>query len=107
MVTVDGDFAAQDLSERAELGVEVLVRPLCGFEASDEDRGALHVFATWFSSDGMQVVRESSAHESTFDPWVSVLFHCFLGILDGVEHHKSVVEGFEQWPKQYIENIRI
>jgi len=105
MVSVDRDFAAQDLSELAELDIQILMRPRSCFEASDEDGGALHIFATWFSSDSMQIVWESSAHESTLDSWVSVLLDCLLGILDGVKHHKCVVEGFEQWPKENIEQI--
>jgi len=98
VITVYRDFAAEDLSELAELDVEVLMSPVCSLESSHKNRGALHIFATWFSSDCMQIVRQGSAHESTLDPRVPVLFDRPLSILDCVEHHKSVVEGFEKGP---------
>lgn len=100
VITVNWDFATEDLSKLAELDVEVLMSPVCSLEPSHKDRGALHIFATWFSSDCVQIVWQGPAHQSTLDPRVPVFFDRPLSILDGVKHHKSVVKGFEQWPNK-------
>lgn len=98
MVWSDGDLAAQDLSEGAELGVEILVVPVRLLEALDEDGSALDVSATWFSSDGVHVVGENPAHVSSLDPGIPVVLHCLLRILDAVEHDEGVVVMLEERP---------
>lgn len=98
VVWSDGDLAAQDLSEGAELGVEILVVPVRLLEALDEDGSALDVSATWFSSDGVHVVGENPAHVSSLDPGIPVVLHCLLRILDAVEHDEGVVVMLEERP---------
>ena len=95
---VDGDLAAQDLAERAELRVQVLVVPLQVLEALHEDGGRLDVpLTTWLSADGMQVVRQGPTHHS-LDRGESELFCGLARHLDGLEHHEGVVEVLEQRP---------
>lgn len=72
--------------------------PLHFFKAFDEDRGALNIFATWLTSDCMRVVWKRSAYLSRLDEGISVFLYSFLGIFDGLEHDKSVVELLEKWP---------
>ena len=93
---VNRNFAAQDLSKAAELGVEVLVSPLAVLKPLDEDAGTLHIFASWLTTNRMKVVRESSAHRSALDLWIPMLLYGSLGIFNGVKHYKCVVEVLEQ-----------
>jgi len=96
MHLVDGDLAAQDLAEGAELGVQVRVVPLQAFEALDEDGSRLDVLTTWLSADGMQVVRQGPTHHS-LDDGEPVLLSGLACLLDGFEHHEGVVELLEEW----------
>ena len=66
--------------------------------ACDEDGSALDVSASWFSSDSVHVVGENSAHVACLDPWIPVVLHCLLRILNAVEHDESVVVVLEQRP---------
>ena len=96
MFRVDWNLTAQNFSVAAKFGVEIYVWPLDFLEALDENGGALDIFATRLPSDSVHVVWESPAHLVSFDHGESVFFHSSLGIFDGVEHDKSVVEVFEQ-----------
>lgn len=106
MIWLDGNLAANDLAELTEVGVKIIVVPFSGLKSFDEDGSALNVTTTWISSDGMKVVRQSSALHVTFNLREPEVSDCLLGILDAVEHYKCVVEVFEERPrKTKIKNI--
>ena len=96
MLAVNRNFAALDFTILAKLGVEVLMSPLHFFKSFDENGSALDVLASWLTSDGVSVVRQCSAHESSFDTWVPVLLCSLLRHLDGLEHHEGIVETLEK-----------
>ena len=96
MLGVNRNFAALDLTILAKLGMEVLMSPLHFFKAFDENRSALDVFASWLTPDGVSVIRQSPAHESSFDTWVSVLLCSLLRHLDCLEHDEGIVETLEK-----------
>jgi hypothetical protein len=103
MLRTDRDFAAQYFSVLAKFGVQIEMVPLRFFEAFDEHGGALDVFTTWLTSDGMRVVWQRSADLVTLDERILVFLYGFLGIFYGLKHDKSVVELFEKWSKTNIE----
>ena len=96
MVSADRYFAAQYLSVLTKLGVHVHMVPLHFFKSFDEDGGALNIFATWLSSDGMRVVGKRPADLARLNDGISVLFNGSLCVFDRLKHHEGVVELFEK-----------
>ena len=98
VVRADADLAADDLAKGAELGIQVSMVPLEFLEAFDEDRCALHVSASGFSSHGVQVVGQGATHQSSLDAREPEVLNGLLRILDGLKLDKSVVEVLEKRP---------
>jgi len=94
-------LATEDLAIGAEFGVKILMIPASILKAFDEDGCALNISATWFTSDGVHVVRKAATHEAILYSWESLLLHGLLRILDRVEHHEGVVAGLEKGPDKY------
>ena len=67
VVRLDGDLAAEDLAELTEFGVEVFMIPLEWLEAPHVDTGRLDIAAARLPADRVQVVRQSAAHQRSFD----------------------------------------
>ena len=106
VIMIDRHLAAENLAEIAELGVEILSVPAKFLEALHKYRGGLDVTTTGLASDGVQVVGQGSAHETTFNARESEFCRCLFSILDALKHDERIVEVLEEWSaRKMLESV--
>ena len=89
------DFAADDLADRAELRVQILVVPAQFSKSFDEDRVVRHFISNFKLLSG---VGESSTNRLLCHFWESELRQCSFSFINGVEAQVSEEVRFERWP---------